>query len=72
MIFHIATGMLAADLAFAFEFHEQIFGRFAHDIHQYIEPPAVRHADHHFPHLLPARALDELVQQRNQAVAAFQ
>ena len=41
-------------------------------IDEHVEAAAVRHAEHHVVHAVGAAAVDELVKQRNQTVAAFE
>ena len=56
----------------AFEFVEQIGWHLAEGVDQHVEPAAVRHADDAFLHAHAAGALQQIVQQGNQAFAAFQ
>src|SRR5205085_10599901 len=43
----------------------------AERIDEYVEPAAVRHADHHLLHAGGARLLDEVVEHGNERVVAF-
>ena len=55
----------------ALELGEQVLGHLAQRIDQHVQPAAVRHADDHFLHAAGARALHQLVEQRDQRFAAF-
>ena len=57
----------------AFELGEQVLGHLAHGVHQHVEAAAMGHADHGLldRRCSPARCSRD-VEQRNQAVAAFQ
>ena len=70
MVFHV-TAAQAAGIA-AFELLEEIRRRFAEDVHQHVQAPAVRHADHDLLDTLPAGVVDQLADQRYQAFSAFQ
>jgi len=56
----------------AFELLEQHRRRLAEDVDQHVEPAPVRHADHDFLDAVGSCVQHGLVQQRDQAVAAFQ
>ncbi len=56
----------------AFEFGEQFLGQLAQSVHQHVQAPAMRHADDGLFHALLARALQQMMQQRDQRLAAFQ
>jgi hypothetical protein len=70
VVFHV-TAAQAAGIT-TFELLEKIRRRFAEDVHQHVQAPAVRHADHDLPDTLPAGAVDQLADQRYQALAPFQ
>ena len=55
-----------------FEFLEQLSRSLADNIDEHIETTAVRHADNHFPDTDAAATVDQFIQQRDQAVTAFQ
>ncbi len=65
------TGAQAFDLL-AFELVEQIARVLAEGIDQHVQTAAVGHADDDFLGTVGAGALDDLVEQRNQALATFQ
>ncbi len=54
------------------EFGKQHAGLLAQNIHQHVQSAAVRHADHGFLHALLTGALQQMIEQRNQCLAAFQ
>ncbi len=54
------------------EFVEDRPVRLAHHLGQHIEPAAMGHAEHDFPHAQRAAALDDLLQRRDQRFAAVQ
>ena len=56
----------------AFEFGEQVFRHLAERIDEHVEAPAVCHADHELLHAGRAPVLQQLVEHRNQAIAALQ
>ena len=56
----------------ALELLEQLLRHLAQHVHQHVQPPAMRHADHDLLHAGRARALDQLVDRRDQALAAFE
>ena len=57
---------------FAFEFRKQVLRHLAERIDEYIQAPAVRHANHEFLHAGRTCALQQVVEHRNEAVATFQ
>ncbi len=65
------TGAQAFDLL-ALELVEQVARVLAEGIHQHVQTPAVGHADDDFLVAVGTRTLDDFVQQRDQALAAFQ
>ncbi|MBA7468558.1 hypothetical protein ES707_03809 [subsurface metagenome] len=56
----------------ALEFMEQRAVRLAHHLRQHVEPAAMRHADHDLLHAEIAAALDDLLQRRDQRLAAVE
>jgi hypothetical protein len=56
----------------AFELQEQILRHLAEHVHKDVEAPAMRHADDDLLRAIGAGALDELVDRRDQALAAFE
>ena len=70
VVFNVTGTQL--DLFLAFELVEQLARVFAEGVHQYVQATTVGHADNDFLGAVVARTLDQLVQQRNQAFAAFQ
>ena len=62
----------AADLHLAFELTEQHLWVLTENVHQNIQSTAVGHANDRLAHGLPAGALDQLVQQRDEIFAALQ
>ena len=56
----------------AFEFLEQIRWQLAEGVDQHVEPAPVSHADNALLHAHAAGTLQQIVQQGNQAFAAFQ
>jgi hypothetical protein len=66
------TGTPRVLLVLALELLEQDRRRLAEDIHQHVEPAPVGHADDYFLHAACAHVQHRLVQQGNQALAAFQ
>ena len=75
VVLHVAgvrVAAVAGVLELAFELVEQLARRLAHRVDQHVEAAAVGHADHDVLDPVAAGALDHHVQQRDQAVAAFQ
>ena len=70
VVFHVPGGQLGRLLAL--ELEEQVLRHLAQHVDQHVEPSAVRHADHHLLHAVAAGALDQLVDRRDQALAALQ
>src|SRR5213592_2795439 len=70
VVFHVSGGQLGS--LPALELEEQVLRHLAQHVDQHVEPPAVRHADHHLLHAVAAGALDQLVDRRDQALAALQ
>ena len=71
MVFHVA-GAQRVVVAQALEFREEQGRRLAETVDQHVQAPAVRHADHDFLHAFRSGVQHGLVEQGDQAVAAFQ
>ena len=76
VVLHVAGAALGRelarfDVAAALELGEDRLVRPAHGMGQHVEPPAVRHADHHVARAALGRALDRQVEHRHQHVDAF-
>ncbi len=73
VVLHV-TGMggIIGMIKFALEFLEQLLRRLAEDIDQYVQAPAMGHADDDVLHAIAAGPLDQGIHQRDQAVATFQ
>ena len=69
VILHIARA--GADIDFAFEFSKQHARVFAVDIDQHVESATMRHTDYDFFHARTASSLDDFIQKRDKALAAF-
>ncbi len=54
------------------ELAEDLLRVLAHDVGKHVQPAAVGHADHDLVDALVAGLLDRQVQQRNQALGAFE
>jgi len=72
VILHIPRALQMARIVGAFKLREERRRGLAEQVHQHIEAPAMRHADHHLldPHC--AAAPDELIEQRQQRVPSFE
>ena len=71
VIAHVAATAIAARLA-VLELAEDLARRLAEDVRQYVEPPAVRHADHDLGRALAAGLLHRPIEQRDQALGPFE
>ena len=69
VVLHVAG---AEDLVLTLELGEQFSRRLAKRVDQHIQPPAMSHADDHFLDTTATRLLDEIIEQRDQCLAAFQ
>src|SRR5450830_1361569 len=70
MVFHVAgSQMLSMD---AFEFGEQHARLLAEYVDQHVKSSAMRHTDHGFLHALRTTPLQQMIEQRDQRLAAFQ
>ncbi len=72
VIFHIPRALEVAQVIAALELREQRRGCLAEQIHQDVQPAAVGHADDDLLHPGGPAALNQIVQQRNERVAAFE
>ncbi|MNQ97779.1 hypothetical protein D3C85_1134410 [compost metagenome] len=70
MIFNVTGTQL--DLLLAFELVEQITRVLAERVNQHVQATTVSHANHDFLGAIGTGALDQLVEQRDQALATFQ
>ena len=70
VVFHVARERGLVVLAF--EFGEQVLRHLAQCIHQHVQTPAMRHADYELLHTGGACALQQVIEQRDEAVAAFE
>ena len=72
MVFDIPGPMPGDLVVLALELREQLRRTLAEDIDQHIEATAMRHADDNLPRRGPPGALDQLIQQWDQAVRTLQ
>ena len=73
MVFHVARALHVLGVRrLALELGEDRLERLAHEVGEHVQPPAVRHADHRFFQAHLAAALDDLLEGRDQRLAAFQ
>ena len=72
VILDVAGPLRVIVVVLAFEFREQLSGRFAQHIDQHIEPTAMRHAEHEFLDAGLAPELDELVERGDQRVRTLE
>ena len=63
VILHVARTAQFGEVVLALEFAEQILRRFAEQVHQHIEPAAMRHADDGFLDAGAAALLHQIVEQ---------
>lgn len=71
MILHITRIALFVVLE-SFELREDLFVRFAQDIRQHIEAPAVGHPDHKFPDTKIGTRTDDRVERRDERFTSFE
>ena len=73
VVFHVA-GMrrIVRMIELAFELGEEFLRRLAEQVDQHVQAAAMRHADDHVAHAVLAALADQFVEQRHQAVAAFE
>ena len=73
MIFHIARAFDVVRIgAAAVEFMEDLPVGLRHDIDEYVEPPAMRHAEHDLLHAELSAAFDDLLERRDHRFAAVE
>jgi hypothetical protein len=72
MVLHVALVGREARVHGAFEGREDALGEVADDVRQHVQTPAVRHAQSDLFDALIGRALDELVEERDDRLAAFE
>src|SRR5690606_19882759 len=72
VILDVAGTLQMVGVIVPFEFREQHLRRFAEHVDQHVETAAMRHADHHLFDVALSGALNQIVDQWDQAVAAFQ
>jgi hypothetical protein len=72
VVLHVARALHVRGVVLAFEFVEQHRRRLAEHVHENVEAAAMRHADDAFLDALLSALLDQIVEQRNQRVAAFE
>src|SRR6185312_4572292 len=72
VILHVARASQMAQIVGTLELREERRRGFAEEIHQHVEASAVRHADHDLLDLHPAAALDEIIEERQEGIAALQ
>ena len=70
VVFNVTGTQL--DLLLAFELVEQLTRVLAEGVDQHVQATTVSHADHDFLGAIGTGTLDQLVEHRNQAFAAFQ
>jgi hypothetical protein len=72
VILHVAGHLTPVHLDPALELVEDVLRRLAEDVGQHAETPAMGHADDQLLLAFAPGALDQLVQQRDEGIAAFQ
>ncbi len=72
VIFDVARHLTPVHVHPALELVEDVGGRLAEDVGEHVQPAAMGHADHHLLLPLAAGTLNQLVQQRDERVAALQ
>ena len=72
VILHVARALRAGGIDFALEFGEDLLDVLAHHVGQQVEAAAVRHADHDFVDVVGRGALQDLFQDDERGLAAFQ
>ena len=72
VVFDVAGAREVDGIVFAFKFREQHGGRLAEHIDQYVQASAMRHCDDKLFHALLPATLNDIIQQRNQCIAAFE
>ena len=72
VVLDVARAAQLGQIVLALEFAEQILGRLAEQVHQHIEPAAMRHADDGLLDARLAAVLHQIVEQGDQTVAALE
>ena len=72
MILDVARALERGEVVGALELREQLLRRLAEHVHEHVEAAAMRHADHELLHAALAGPLDQIVENRNQRLAAFE
>src|ERR1019366_514518 len=72
VILDVARAAQILEIVMTLEFAEQIFRRFAEQIHQHVEAAAMRHADDGLLDAGLAALLHQIVEQRYETVCAFE
>jgi len=62
VILHVAGALRARGIQVAFELRKNLRQRFADNVGQHVEPPAVGHTQDDLVHIRGGRAVDQLVQ----------
>ncbi len=72
VVLDVARALDAAQVVGALELGEQLRGGLAEQIHQYVEAPAMRHADDHLLHADVPGELDQVIEQRDERILALE
>ncbi len=72
VVFHVARALHAFHVDSAFELRKNLYQRLADDVGEHIQPPAMRHADHHFSDLALGGAVEKFMKDRDRGLRAFQ
>ncbi len=72
VILHVARTLEVREVVLTFELREQIGRRLAEHVYEHIQPAAMRHADDQLLNTALARALDQIVEHRDQRLAPFE
>src|SRR6185437_4410437 len=72
VILHITRALEVAQVVGAFELGEERRGRLAEQVDEDVKAPAMRHPDHDLIDFCPAAALDEVIEQRQEGLCAFE
>jgi len=70
VVFHVARRQIGRSAAF--EFAKEIARQFAQNVHEHIEPPAVRHADHQLLQAGCRGCMHQIINPGNHRVAPFE
>ena len=72
VILDVAGALELLEVVLAFEFRKQVGGRLAEHVDQHVQAAAMRHAEDDVLDAVHAAALDQVVEQRDQAVATLE